>query len=93
MEQSAVGRPGTSHRADGDGESRSSTRCRSTAPGVDVDHREPKVPFRALPRRAFQAVRRFDVVCLARSPSCSPAESDPLFDEIRERFIDETPFS
>jgi hypothetical protein len=31
----------------------------------------------------------FDVVCLARSPEHTPASSDTLFDEIRERFIDE----
>jgi hypothetical protein len=58
-----------------------------------VQHLEPKVPFRAVPWRAFQATGRFDVVCLARSPAYTPAESDALFDEIRDRFIDETGFS
>jgi hypothetical protein len=58
-----------------------------------VQHLEPKVPFRALPWRAFQAVAKFDVVCLARSCAYTPAESDALFDEIRDRFIDETAFT
>jgi len=35
----------------------------------------------------------FDVVCLARSPAYTPAESDALFDEIRDLFIDEAAVS
>jgi hypothetical protein len=54
-----------------------------------VHHYEPKVPFRALPWRDFQATQPFDVVCLTRSPAFTPAESDALFEEIRARFIDE----
>lgn len=63
----------------------------SSTPPV-VHHLEPKVPFRSVPWRTFQAAGEFDVVCLARSPSFTPAESDILFDEIRERFIDEKPY-
>lgn len=55
-----------------------------------VTHREPKVPFRAIPWRSYQASDPFDVVCLTRSPAFTPAQSDALFDEIRQRFIDET---
>ena len=58
----------------------------------EVHHREPKVPFTWMPWPAFTAPDPFDVVCLARSPGFTPRESDPLFDEIRERFIDEAAF-
>lgn len=51
---------------------------------------EPKVPFSWVPWPEFRATEPFDVVCLARSPGFTPPESDALFDEIRERFIDET---
>ena len=53
---------------------------------------EPKVPFKALPWKSFQASEPYDVVCLARSPAFTPVESDVLFDEIRARYIDETAF-
>jgi hypothetical protein len=41
----------------------------------------------------MEAPEGFDVICLARSPDFTPAELDPLFDEIRERFIDEEGFA
>jgi UPF0489 domain len=60
---------------------------------LTVTHFEPKVPFRWVPSTEFAADEPYDVVCLARSPAFTPSESDELFDEIRERFIDETAFA
>jgi hypothetical protein len=57
-----------------------------------VERYEPKIPFTAIPRATFQAPEPFDVICLARSPSFTPRESDALFDLIRASFIDETFF-
>lgn len=54
--------------------------------------REPPVPFRPTKWRDFKAAEKFDLVCLARSPAYTPAESDALFDAIRERFIDKAAF-
>jgi hypothetical protein len=42
--------------------------------------------------REFEATEPFDVICLARSPDYTPAELDPLFDVIRERFVDASAF-
>jgi hypothetical protein len=53
---------------------------------------EPKVPFSWVSWKSFATSEPYDVVCLARSPGFTPAESDELFDEIRERFIDESAF-
>ena len=53
---------------------------------------EPKVPLRSMGWNEFDSVEPFDVICLARSPDYTPAESDPLFDEIRDRFVNEEPF-
>lgn len=53
---------------------------------------EPKVPLRHMTWEEFEADEPFDVICLARSPDYTPVELDPLFDEIRERFIDEDAF-
>lgn len=53
---------------------------------------EPKVPLQHMGWRGFRAPRTFDVICLAHSPDFTPVELDSLFDEIRERFIDETLF-
>lgn len=58
-----------------------------------VDHRDPPVPFMAKVWREFQASEPFDVVCLTRSPQYTPAEADPIFDVIRERFIAEDALS
>lgn len=38
--------------------------------------------------RDYEADKPFDVISLSRSPAFTPPESDPLFDEIRRRFID-----
>jgi hypothetical protein len=57
---------------------------------LKVEHLEPMVPFAWVPSTKFEASEPYDVVCLARSPAFTPAESDELFDEIRKRFIDET---
>ena len=53
---------------------------------------EPKVSLQHISWREFEAPQAFDVICLARSPDQTPAELDPLFDEIRERLTDEEPF-
>jgi hypothetical protein len=37
----------------------------------------------------YQASEPFDIVCLTRSPEYTPADADPIFDAIVERFIDE----
>jgi len=50
---------------------------------------EPRIPFRFVPWRNFRASAPFDFICLAQSPAFTPPEADALFDEIRERFIDE----
>jgi hypothetical protein len=50
---------------------------------------EPEVPFDWMTIYDFTAESPFDMVCLARSPSFTPAESDAIYDAIRERFIDE----
>lgn len=59
-----------------------------TRPKV-IDHRDPPVPFTTNVWREYQAWEPFDIVCLTRSPQYTPAEADPIFDAIRERFIDE----
>jgi hypothetical protein len=59
---------------------------------LEVEFLEPKVPFAWAPSTTFAAAEPYDVICLARSPGFTPVESDELFDEIRERFIDETAF-
>lgn len=53
---------------------------------------EPTVPFRHMGWPQFRADAPYDVICLARSPEYTPPGCDPLFDAIRERFIDETGF-
>lgn len=55
-----------------------------------IEHRDPAVPFATRVRREYQASKPFDVVCLTQSPEYTPAEADPIFDVIAERFIDET---
>ncbi len=54
-----------------------------------IDRLEPPVPFREVHASEFWADREFDLICLARSPGFTPAESDENFDEIRRRFIDD----
>lgn len=55
-----------------------------------VQRLEPKVPFRAVSFLDFDADDAFDVICLTRSAAFTPAESDVLFEQIRDLFIDET---
>jgi hypothetical protein len=50
---------------------------------------EPPVPFDWLLWHEYEATEPFDLICLARSPSFTPAAADALYDEIRSRFIDE----
>jgi hypothetical protein len=50
---------------------------------------DPAVPFRQMGWPQLIASEPFDLICLARSPEYTPATCDPLFDAIRERFIDE----
>ena len=53
---------------------------------------EPAIAFRARPWYEFHADAPFDIVCLARSPSFTPAAADDVFDAIRKHFIDEMAF-
>lgn len=62
------------------------------SPPPHIHHLEPEVPFEHMPWPAFQASGPFDIICLARSAAFTPAESDALFDEIRDQFIDESAF-
>ncbi len=57
-----------------------------------VERADPAIPFAAIPWRDYQATRPFDVVCLTRSPAYTSSTADPIFDTIRERFIDERRF-
>lgn len=50
---------------------------------------EPPVPFDWSIWHEYQATEPFDLICLARSPSYTPAAADAVYDEIRSRFIDE----
>jgi len=54
---------------------------------------EPAVPFTMRSSDEFCAPDPFDFVFLSRSPSFTPAEADPIYDAIRERFIDEEAFA
>lgn len=54
-----------------------------------IDRRDPPVPFTTNVWREYRALEPFDVVCLTRSPEYTPAEADPIFDAIVERFIDD----
>jgi len=65
----------------------------SAHPERFVVRRDPKVPFVAVPHERFMATQPFDFICLTRSPAFTPAESDELFQEIRDLFIDEIAIS
>jgi hypothetical protein len=54
---------------------------------------EPMVPLQHMAWVDFEASELFDVICLAQSPDYTPVELDPLFEEIRERFVDEEAFA
>lgn len=58
-----------------------------------IDRRDPPVSFATNVWREYRAHEPFDVVSLTRSPQYTPAEADPIFDAIRERFIDEDALS
>ena len=51
---------------------------------------EPPVSFDWSVWHEFEATEPFDLICLARSPSYTPAAADNVYDEIRRRFIDES---
>jgi hypothetical protein len=57
------------------------------------EHLEPAVPYRSTRWEEFFAEGPFDFVCLTRSPPYTPVTADPLFDRIREAFIDEIDLS
>jgi len=57
-----------------------------------IETDEPRIPVRQVPRGEFHATMPYDFVCLCRSPALTPPTADPIFDEIRSRFIDETAF-
>lgn len=61
-------------------------------PPVPVS-RDPAVSFKYLPWRRFQAEKPFECVCLTRSPEYTPAEADPIFDQIRAQFVDESVYA
>jgi hypothetical protein len=50
---------------------------------------EPPVPLHSISAREYRADAPFDFVFLARSPTYTPSEADPIHEAIRERFIDE----
>jgi hypothetical protein len=54
-----------------------------------VSHLEPPVPYRSTPWEHYQADGPFDFVCLTRSPPYTPVTADPLYEEIRARFIED----
>jgi hypothetical protein len=54
---------------------------------------DPAVPFRTERWLDYQAVEPFDLIFLTRSPAYTSELADPIFDEIRARFIDEPAFS
>jgi hypothetical protein len=58
-----------------------------------IEHSDPPVPFATYVWREYGAAEPFDIVCLTRSPQYTPVEADPIFDAIRERFIDEEALS
>jgi UPF0489 domain len=50
---------------------------------------EPGVPLTISKASEFCAPEPFDFIFLARSPAFTPSEADPIFNAIKERFIDE----
>jgi hypothetical protein len=57
-------------------------------PVVPESHLEPPVPLSTCKARDFQAREHYDLIFLARSPAYTPVEADPIFEAIRDRFID-----
>lgn len=68
---------------------RNPSRSRSDPQNMTLAQVEPRVPFAPVDWREFQAEQPFDFVCLARSPTFTPPEADPIFDEIQRGFITE----
>ncbi len=58
-----------------------------------IERLEPPISFTYLGWPKFQAAEVFDFVFLAHSPEYTSPEADPIFDLIRERFVDETAFA
>jgi hypothetical protein len=52
-----------------------------------VSHLEPPAPTGQLDGNTTEQTAPFDFVCLTRSPPHTPETTDPLFDQIRTRFI------
>ena len=61
----------------------------SDRPAIPDARLEPPVPLAIAKARNFCADQPYDFIFLARSPAFTPAEADPIYDLIRERFIDE----
>ncbi len=55
-----------------------------------VAYREPGIPLRQIRREDYTSHAAFDLIFLAHSKPFTPAEADPLYDAIREEFIDES---
>lgn len=53
-----------------------------------VSRLEPPVPYRSTRREDYRADAPFDFVCLTRSSPYTPVTADPLYDEIRARFVE-----
>ncbi len=58
-------------------------------PKIPEERLEPPIPLTASKASEFCAPEPFDFIFLARSPAFTPSEADPIFDAIKERFIDE----
>lgn len=54
-------------------------------------HVEPPVLFSWVPWARFKAAEPYDYICLTRSPEFTPAEADPIYDVIRDRFVEVLP--
>jgi hypothetical protein len=50
------------------------------------------MPFMTNVWREYRASEPFDIGCLTRSPEYTPAEADPIFNAIADRFIDPAAF-
>jgi hypothetical protein len=61
-------------------------------PGIAEHQLEPPVPLTLSTSEDFVAPEAFDFIFLARSPAFTPSQSDPIYEAIRERFIDESSF-
>jgi hypothetical protein len=55
-----------------------------------VVYSEPRVPLHQIRRDAYTSAASFDLISLARSKPFTPPEADPLYEAIRQHFIDES---